>query len=243
MHILLRKLLRLHDISEEEQAALIAELGPPRRVTRGDDIIPDGGTPRRSTVLLSGTVCRYKILPGGKRHILAFQHPGDMTDLYSYVLKRTDHAVGALSDAEIADIGHDRIARLSERFPNLAYTFWRDTMIDMAILHHWAVGQGRETVERVADMLCETFVRLEVVGLAELGKPIPFHATQLDLADALGFSLVHINKTLAVLRRQRLIGRSSMGLEILDWDRLKRVARFDPSYLHLKPLPATRRAG
>ena len=51
--------------------------------------------------MLSGTACRYKILPGGKRHILTFQYPGDMTDLYSYVMKKLDHAVGALSDCTL----------------------------------------------------------------------------------------------------------------------------------------------
>ena len=233
MHILLRKLTRLHDLSKEEQAALLAALGPPQEIRRGDDIATDGSTPQQSTVLLSGTACRYKILASGKRHILTFQYPGDMTDLYSYVMKKLDHAIGALSDCKLAHIPHDKVAELCAKYPNLGYAFWRDTLVDASILHSWALGGGRKTVERVAHMLCEIFVRLEAVGLAERGRPLPFYATQLDLAEALGLSLVHVNKTLSVLKKNNLIGRKST-FEILDWEGLVRIANFDPGYLHFK---------
>lgn len=106
MHVLLRKLTALHDISDEEQQAVIGALEPPRPIARGEDIVSDGNYPKHTTVMLSGTACRYKMLKSGKRHILTFQYPGDMTDLYSYVLKKMDHAVGALSNCTIAQIPH-----------------------------------------------------------------------------------------------------------------------------------------
>jgi CRP-like cAMP-binding protein len=234
MHILIRKLTSLHEISDEEQAAVLAALGPPIAVPRGTDIAADGSTPRHTTVMLSGTACRYKMMPRGNRHILTFQYPGDMTDLYSYVMKKLDHAVGALTLCTIAQIPHEKIAALCEKYPNLAYAFWRDTMIDAAISHSWALGGGRKTDERVAHMLCEIVVRLEAVGLAQLDRPLPFTATQQDLADALGLSLVHTNKTMGGLMKKNLIGRTGTKLRILDWEGLKVVAHFDPAYLHFK---------
>ena len=234
MHILLRKLTGLHEISDQEQAALVATLTPPREIKRGADIVADGSTPKQTTVMLGGAACRYKILPGGKRHILTFQYPGDMTDLYSYVMKRLDHAVGALSDCMVAHISHDNIAALCEKYPNLQYAFWRDTMVDASISHSWALGESRKTLERVAHMICEIYARLEVVGLANLQRPLPFVITQKDLADALGLSLVHTNKTIAALKSRKLIGRTGTKLQVLDWERLKAVANFDPAYLHFK---------
>jgi CRP-like cAMP-binding protein len=236
MNILLRKLTNLHDISEEEQAALIAALGPTRELKRGRDIVPDGSMPKETTVMLTGTACRYKVLPDGQRHILTFQYPGDMTDLYGYVMKKLDHAIGALSDCTFANIPHEQIAVLSAKYPNLQYAFWRDTMVDASISHAWALGGGRKSVVCVAHMLCEIFVRLEAVGLAELGWPLPFTATQQDLADALGLSLVHTNKTMASLKDKKLITRIGTKLKIVDWEGLQHIAQFDPAYLYFKHL-------
>ena len=235
MHILLRKLTNLHDISEEEQAAVLSALTPPRHFKRGEDIVPDGSAPKQTTVMLLGSACRYKIMPNGKRHILTFQYPGDMTDLYSYVMKTLDHAVGALSDCTVAHIPHETVEALSKQYPNLQYTFWRDTMIDASISNSWALGGARPTRERVAHMLCEIVVRLRAVGLVnDIHSPLPFVVTQQDLADALGLSLVHTNKTMASLKRAKLITRTGTKLEVIDWEGLKGVARFDPAYLHFK---------
>ena len=134
MHILLRKLISHHEISLEEREAVLAVLGPTIMFGRGTDIVPDGSIPKHTTVMLSGTACRYKILPGGTRHILSFQYPGDMTDLFGYVMKKLDHAVGALSDCTIAQITHEHVAALCEKYPNLQYSFWRDTLLDTLLL-------------------------------------------------------------------------------------------------------------
>ena len=234
MHILLKKLTTLHDLSAEERFAVVAALGPPRVVARHDDIVPDDSSRTHTTVMLSGIACRYKLLSDRRRHILTFQYPGDMIDLYSYVVKTMDHAVGALSDCQVAEIPHEKIKELSEQFPNLQYAFWRDTMVDLSISHMWALGGGRKTLERVAHMLCEIFVRLEAVGLADLARPLPFMATQKDLAAALGLSLVHTNKTLAILKTRKIIARLGTRLQILDWGKLTKTANFDPGYLHFR---------
>ena len=77
-------------------------------------------------------------------------------------------------------------------------------------------------------------VRLRAVGLAEIGTPLDFNATQGDLADALGLSLVHVNKPLKVLKTKRLIGRIGTKFEILDWNGLQKIADFDSDYMHFK---------
>src|SRR5215203_3408318 len=237
MHILLRKLNALHQLSDEEQAALQDALSPPRQLGRGGDLVQDGSTPGQTTVMLAGTACRYKTLRNGKRHILAFQYLGDMTDLYSYVLKRMDHAIGTLSPCTFAHIHHEKVEELRIKYPNLGFAFWRDTMVDASIAHAWAAGSARTTISRVAHMFCEIFTRLERVGKAELGRPLDFNATQHDLADALGLSLVHINKTVAQLKKKGLIGRTGTKVVILDWKGLRDIAGFDPTYLHFRSGP------
>jgi hypothetical protein len=151
-------------------------------------------------------------------------------------MTEVDYGIGALSDCEVAQIPHEEISKLCREYPNLAYAFWRDSMVDTSILHSWALGGSRNTVERVANMLCELFVRLQAVGLAKVGGPLDFNATQRDLADALGLSLVHVNKTLKVLKTKGLIGRIGTKIEILDWKTLQKIGDFDAGFLHSKAL-------
>ena len=102
MHVLIRKLRSLHTISDEEAAAMAAAIADTKVLKRGDYIAEDGSEPKHSTVMIEGIACRYKTFDDGRRQILSFQYPGDMTDLYSYVMKKLNHAVGALSDCSVA---------------------------------------------------------------------------------------------------------------------------------------------
>jgi CRP-like cAMP-binding protein len=109
MHVLLRKLKALHSLTSEEEAAMLASISESREVKRGDKIAEDGSQPDHSTIVVEGIACRYKNLEDGRRQILSFQYPGDITDLYSYVMKRLDHGVVALTSGAIAKIPHEAI--------------------------------------------------------------------------------------------------------------------------------------
>ncbi len=233
--VLLRKLNALHALNDDEQSALVDSIKEVRSLRKGQDIAVDGSKPRHSTVILEGIGCRYKMVPDGQRQILAFQFPGDVTDLYSYVLKRMDHGIGCLSACVVATIPHESIAALCARFPNLAYTLWRDSLLDAAILNMALVNNGRRSAsERIAHLLCEQVARLVAVGLAEREAPTIFNFTQTDLADATGLSLVHVNKTIKKLKERGLIAMRQGKLQMLDWNGMKELAGFDPAYLHFK---------
>jgi CRP-like cAMP-binding protein len=116
----------------------------------------------------------------------------------------------------------------------LAQAFWRESLIDAAMFRQWISVLGRRSARgKLAHLFCELFVRLHAVGLAsDYACRLPL--TQSDLADALGMSAVHINRTLQELRADRLIKFRAGQLIILAWDRLKEIAEFDPGYLHLR---------
>jgi CRP-like cAMP-binding protein len=235
MHVLIRKLSALHTIDDVEQTEIVSALGRPLPVDRGAAIVADGSRPDHSTVLLSGVACRHKDLPDGRRQILSFNYPGDLVDLYSYLLKRMDHGISAISKCTVAPLPHVAIAELTARYPHLQYALWRDTLVDTSISQMWLVNAGRRTAaERLAHFICEQFVRMDAIGLVQPGRPIIFPVTQTDVADATGLSLVHVNKRLQILREKGFIGRNPQQLEILDWDGLKQFAGFHSAYLHFK---------
>jgi CRP-like cAMP-binding protein len=80
--------------------------------------------------------------------------------------------------------------------------------------------------------MCEFVVRMRAMGLAE-GDQCELPMTQAELGDAMGISTVHVNRTLMELRAAGLITLTGARLTVLDWDRLREVGEFDPTYLHL----------
>jgi CRP-like cAMP-binding protein len=233
-HPLIRKLSALGTISPEEAEAMVGAIGAPRTVRPGVDIVEDGSSPAVTTLLLDGFACRYKLLRTGRRQILAFQIPGDLVDVYGYVLPRMDHGIGALTRCTVAPILHSEIDRLTERFPNLTHLLWRDSLVDASIVRTWLTGVGRRTAaSRTAHLLCELHHRLKVVGQVDESK-FQLPITQGDIADALGLSAVHVNRTLKSLRGQKLISVNGQLVTISNGEGLRAVAGFDPDYLHFR---------
>ena len=107
------------------------------------------------------------------------------------------------------------------------------TLADEATAREWIVNVGRRSaVGRIAHLFCELHARLSVVGLVvQDGFRLP--ATQADLADTTGLSVVHVNRSLGHLRQERLIELAGRHLRILDLPRLHALAGFRPDYLHL----------
>ena len=57
--------------------------------------------------------------------------------------------------------------------------------------------------------------------------------TQEHIADATGLTPVHVNRMLQALGVKGVISRDRRVVTIIDWDGMRRVADFDPAYLHL----------
>ena len=233
---LLWKLDSIATLSDEEKQALL-ELPLTIKVFEADsDIVRDGDRPSECCLLLSGFVCRYKILPDGSRQIMGFYIPGDIPDLQSLHLTVMDHSIGTLVTSSIALVPHESLRSCLEAHPGLAAAFWRDTLIDAAMFREWLIGMGRRSAyQRIAHLLCELQMRLRAVGLAgEKGYDLP--VTQNELADALGLSTVHVNRVLQDLRGEGLIVLHGGTLHIPDLEALQAAGGFDPAYLHLKRL-------
>jgi len=233
MHALARKLRNFAIVQDEELQALVAMFSLKRSIPRGADIITMGDSSTFSTVLLQGLACRYKIIENGRRQIFSFQYPGDFCDGHSYILLTQDTAVSALTDCSVGIIMHKDIERITAKFPNLGLALWRDTMIEASIFREWNVGQ-RPALERIAHMLCEQIVRLEAIGVT--GEAIPL--TQVDLADAVGLSTVHMNRTIQDLRELGVLLKNSRAITVSHWDRLVEIAKFDRRYLNMWQVPS-----
>jgi CRP-like cAMP-binding protein len=226
--------LRARDtVNAEEEQAIRGMFSETRELPADKTIISAGEDLTISLMLIEGLLCRYKDLRDGSRQISELHVPGDFADLHSFTLKRLDHSIMTLTKCRIAVAPHDRIKAVTTEFPHLARLFWFTTNLDAAIHREWVLSLGRRNaLSRTAHLLCELQVRLEIVGLAEKDG-YPFALTQTDLAECLGLTPVHVNRTLRELRERGLVEFRNRRVRILDFPGLKRVAEFDPTYLYL----------
>lgn len=232
----LAKLRFRHSLSPEEEKAIRAIIPPGRRVSRNVNVVHEGDFLDASTLLLEGVMCRFKDLADGKRQITQIHLAGDFVDLHGFTLKRLEHDVMTLTDCTMALVPHEDIRQLIERWPRLGRLYWFSTNLDACMNREWELSLGqRSAAERLATLFCELHVRLQVIGFAS--DRFNVGMSQSQLADALGMTAVHVNRTLRQLRDQELFSYRRGEAHILDIEGLKSLAGFDARYLYLDPDP------
>lgn len=225
------------DVSPAEEAAIRSAVSGTRDYAADQTVIRRGEELRQSTLLLEGIMCRYKDLGDGQRQITELHVAGDFADLHSFTLKYLDHNVMTLTSCRVAFFPHEQLEGITREHPHLTRLYWFSTNLDAAIHREWEVSLGRRSaLSRLANLFCEMHVRLGLVGLAEeTGYALPL--TQEDLAECLGLTGVHTNRTLKELRERGLVEFRSGRVQLHDLPGLKRVAEFDPAYLYLDRRP------
>ena len=232
-HHFIRKLEGFTRLSGENKQALERLTRNVQLVGSDEDIIHEGDSPEHVNLILDGWACRYKHLEDGRRQIISFFVPGDICDTHVFVLREMDHSIGTLTPVRLAQITREALLDLTDRHPRITRALWWETLVTAAIQREWTINLGqRSGVERLAHLFCELFLRMRSVGLTD-GDTCPMPITQSEIADAMGQTSVHINRTLQELRGMGLIILKGKRLTILDMDRLQRLATFNPKYLHL----------
>jgi CRP-like cAMP-binding protein len=231
---LIRKLEYGARLTDEDRVVLRDLISRTRRVARHADISREGERPEDVHLVVEGFACRYKLLPDGRRQIMAFLVPGDFCDLHVAILDEMDHSIGTGWGCTVVDIPRPVIEDLTAHHPRITRALWWATLVDEGTLREWLVNMGQRDANRqLAHLVCELLVRLQIVGLASENS-FEFPITQEDIADTLGITSVHVNRVLQELRGQGLLEWRSKRLRIPDVERLIAFAEFDPKYLHLK---------
>ncbi|TDL79380.1 Crp/Fnr family transcriptional regulator [Palleronia sediminis] len=225
----LRRLEIFHAFSPSDLAFMrefkIGEL----RVDPGGPILVEGSRNPQLFTVLAGMGLRYKTLPDGRRQIINFVMPGDFIGLQAAMGGAMGHSVDATTPMTLCVFRRSEFLDVFRDNPSRAYDVtWR-----VATEEHFlgdalaSVGQ-RSAIERVAWAMVRLHQRTAALGLADDGS-IPFPYRQQDLADTLGLSLVHTNKTLAKLRERNLVSWVEGRLHLHDLDTLGRIAVVDPN--------------
>ena len=234
-HEIMAKKLREHSSLSRDDLAMLQTLPHSLRAfLPNEDIVRQGDEPTVSVVVLEGMVARYHTLPDGRRQYISFHIAGDMPDAQTLFIEQMDHAVCAIDNVSVALIPHEAITAMFRKRPEVGIAIWRETLIDAAIFREAVTNNSaRDVQSRMAHFFCEQYYRARAVGIAQAGRcRLPL--TQTQIGETLGMSLVAVNRTIMSLRRTRAMDLAGGNLVVRNWEKLKEIGGFDPTYLHLK---------
>ena len=222
-------------LTDGERRQLEAAVTEVRTIRARTLLVKKGELLNHSTLLVKGLLSRHVDDRLGNRQFVSLQIAGDLVDLHAYPMKRLDHDVGALTEAEVAILPHANIERIAEENPELTRKMWFATLLDAAMHREWIFRLGRlDALGRVSHLFAETGARLEAVGLGSRTR-FSLPITHADLGDACGLTSVHVSRVLKGLREGGLCTFKDGEVVVGDYQALVRRAQFDPDYLYLDP--------
>ncbi|MBP1806428.1 CRP-like cAMP-binding protein [Rubellimicrobium aerolatum] len=198
-------------------------------VEPGATIQMEGSASPRLFTVLQGQGLRYKTLPNGRRQIICFVFPGDFLGLQAALLGEMQHSVEARTRMMLCVFDQRRVVEVFEEHPSRARSLSAIAAVEGGILGETLASLGqRDAAQRIAWALTRVWNRLGAIGLERDGA-VPLTFRQQDMADFLGLSLVHTNKTLARFRQGGLCDWSDGTLRLHDPEALARLAHVEPA--------------
>lgn len=197
---------------------------------KAGELLFAAGAGSQLRLLAKGLAIRETALADGGRQILGIATPGDLIDLGG-LFAGIDHDMRALGPCEVRKVGSRDLKSMLQDHASLLGAVCRVALTEARAQRNWMVSLGRRSaVGRTANLMCEIYWRQMSLALARDGE-CAFPALQVDIADAMGLSAVHIHRVLRTLRDDGLATLRNGVLRIHDWDRLTSVAGFDPQLL------------
>lgn len=201
----------------------------------GQTLLHEGESSPHLYTLLSGWMYRHKSLPDGRRQILNYALPGDFVGMQSAVLKEMQHTVETLTDVRLCVFPREKLWALYSTQPGLGFDLtWlvsrEEKMLDDHLL---SIGR-RSALERMAYFVLLLHRRARDLGMLTAGS-MDMPLNQQHVADTLGLSIVHTNKTLRKLYDRGVIAWKQRTLTVLNENELAKIARYEDAPKQLRP--------
>jgi CRP-like cAMP-binding protein len=219
------------------------ELGAINEVKRDHVVLPAGAEIIRAGddspelyTLYSGWAFRYKTLSDGRRQILNFLLPGDLLGLQAAMFDASQYGIEALTEVQLCLLPRRKVWGLFNEMPGLAFDIaWLGAHEEGHVDENLTSVGRRTAAEKVAALIVTLYKRAKVLGLTA-DDSFTFPLTQQHIADALGLSLVHTNKTLARLRRMGMFARANGTMTLTNPRVLEKVAQHFDDEVPMRPL-------
>ncbi|OCX64528.1 Crp/Fnr family transcriptional regulator [Thioclava sp. SK-1] len=200
-------------------------------VDAGTTVLLEGASSPQLFTIFDGMGLRYKTLPDGARQVLNFAFPGDFLGLQAALMGELSHGFEASTRMRLCVFDRSAMWDLLREQPRRAFALTWLAAREEHLMAESLTSVGQRPAEaRIAWGLLQVFARMNELGEVKDHRTVmPWR--QQDLADALGMSLVHTNKTLAKLRAQGLADWRRGTLYVPDAAKLADFAEIE----HIKP--------
>jgi len=198
----------------------------PRRFRARQELAVQGDPLAYVFRLHEGWCARVRSLPDGRAQIITVSLPGDLVGLKGMFLAEQLDAIYALSDVTALAVEQSRLREAMRTDPDVATRITFQLVDEERRLHNRVVRLGQaDAGERVAAMLVSLRARLvRAKLLPQDARAYRLPMTQVQIADFLGLTPVHVNRVFRRLREEGLAKIGSGLVDLLDLDRLARLA-------------------
>jgi len=209
-------------------------------VDAGTTVLMEGSNSPQLYTVFSGMGTRYTTLENGRRQVINFLFPGDFIGLQASLMGEMKHSVEASTPMVLCAFKRSDLWNLFRVQPDRAYDLTWIAAVEEHFLGETIATLGqRDAAQRISWAFLRIEKRLRAVGLGKSGPndgvvPLPFR--QQDLADALGLSLVHTNKTLSSLRQRNVAAWTDGNLLVLDRKGLSKIAMVENVAEQMRPI-------
>ncbi|GHA17919.1 Crp/Fnr family transcriptional regulator [Devosia pacifica] len=205
-------------------------------VGAGSTILSEGHLSPNLYTVLSGWAFRYKTLEDGRRQVLNYLLPGDLIGLQGTVMGEMEHSVEALTSITLCVFPRDRLMELYAKHPTLGFDVtWLSSREERMLDEHLLSLGRRSALERAAYLLAFLHARAgTTIYPSNSTNYIPI--TQTHVADTLGLSIVHTNKTIKRLMERGAIRWLGGACEVLDAEKLSKIAGWHGLDERVRPL-------
>ncbi len=170
-------------------------------------------------ILQKGWVLLTKDTKQGKRQIIRSVLPGDLIGFQPDLHAPAIYSAIALLDSVVCSVPD--FMKVCSLHPELALKLvWTEASETTLAESYMANIAHRDAREKIAFMVLELFQRLKIRGLNN-GYTVAFPLNQEDIADTLGLTTTHVNRTLHKLQNEELLTLHKHELTILDYEKLK----------------------
>ncbi|WP_299025715.1 Crp/Fnr family transcriptional regulator [uncultured Sulfitobacter sp.] len=190
-------------------------------------LMMEGSNSPQLYTVLEGMGLRYKTLETGDRTVINFVLPGDFIGLQAGVMKEMQHSVEATTEMKLCVFDRKMLWTMFRDHPERAFDLtWIAAVEEHILGESLAIIGHLDGLARIARAFVRLFDRAAALGMLQ-GAEMPLPYRQQDLADSLGLSLVHTNKTLKIMREKGIAEWRKGSLNILDYKAMCEMAQLD----------------